>query len=93
MTFATCFLWIFAGAAYVEAHHGNKALAGALSAISAAVVGLILNLSIWFALRTLFRESAAVRGGGLFLMLGDGAGAVSERSAYAMTEPLFPICV
>lgn len=66
MTFATCFLWIFAGAPDVEAQRANKALAGALSAISAAVVGVILNLSIWFALRTLFRESAAVRGGGLF---------------------------
>ena len=65
VTFAPCFLWIFVGAPYVEALRGNKALAGALSAISAAVVGVILNLSIWFALHTLFRKSVPVRGWGL----------------------------
>lgn len=56
-----CFLWIFVGALYVEALRGNKALAGALFAISAAVVGVILNLLIWFALHTLFRKSVPVR--------------------------------
>jgi chromate transporter len=44
---------------------GNKALAGALAAITAAVVGVILNLSIWFALHTLFRQTFPVRGFGL----------------------------
>ena len=56
VTFAPCFLWIFAGAPYVERLRGNKALAGALSAITAAVVGVILNLAVWFALHTLFAE-------------------------------------
>jgi chromate transporter len=56
VTFAPCFLWIFVGAPFVETLRGNKALAGALSAITAAVVGVILNLSIWFAIHTLFRE-------------------------------------
>jgi chromate transporter len=65
VTFAPCFLWIFAGAPYIEAMRGNKALAGALSAITAAVVGVILNLSIWFALHTLFRQTFPVKGFGL----------------------------
>ena len=65
VTFVPCFLWIFAGAPYIETLRGNKALAGALSAITAAVVGVILNLSIWFALHTLFRQTFEVKGFGL----------------------------
>ena len=65
VTFAPCFLWIFAGAPYIERMRGNRALAGALSAITAAVVGVILNLSIWFALHTLFRQTFEVRRLGL----------------------------
>ena len=65
VTFAPCFLWIFLGAPYIESLRGNKALAGALTAITASVVGVILNLSIWFALHTLFREVIAVRAFGL----------------------------
>jgi chromate transporter len=64
VTFAPCFLWIFVGAPYIEALRGNRALAGALSAITAAVVGVILNLSIWFALHTLFRQTFPVDGFG-----------------------------
>ncbi|UWU80672.1 chromate efflux transporter [Bradyrhizobium huanghuaihaiense] len=60
VTFTPCFLWIFVGAPYIERLRGNTGLAGALSAITAAVVGVILNLSIWFALHTLFRETAPV---------------------------------
>ncbi|WP_456622211.1 MULTISPECIES: chromate efflux transporter [unclassified Bradyrhizobium] len=60
VTFTPCFLWIFVGAPYIERLRGNIGLAGALSAITAAVVGVILNLSIWFALHTLFRETAPV---------------------------------
>ncbi|MGL9617195.1 chromate efflux transporter [Bradyrhizobium sp. U531] len=60
VTFTPCFLWIFVGAPYIERLRGNKGLAGALSAITAAVVGVILNLSIWFALHTLFRETVPV---------------------------------
>ncbi|RZN28780.1 chromate efflux transporter [Bradyrhizobium sp. Leo121] len=66
VTFTPCFLWIFVGAPYIEALRGNKALAGALSAITAAVVGVILNLSIWFALHTIFRQTFPVQGFGLF---------------------------
>jgi chromate transporter len=65
VTFTPCFLWIFVGAPYIEKLRGNKGLAGALGAITAAVVGVILNLSIWFALHTVFRETAPVRSFGL----------------------------
>lgn len=54
VTFTPCFLWIFAGAPFIEGLRGNKALSGALSAITAAVVGVILNLAIWFAVHTIF---------------------------------------
>lgn len=56
VTFAPCFLWIFVGAPYIEALRGNKALNAALSAITAAVVGVILNLSVWFGLHVLFHH-------------------------------------
>ena len=54
MTFAPCFLWIFAGAPYIEAIGKRPRLSAALAAITAAVVGVILNLSIWFGLHVLF---------------------------------------
>lgn len=55
VTFAPCFLWIFLGAPYIEALRGNKALSAALTAITAAVVGVIANLALWFGLHVLFR--------------------------------------
>lgn len=58
VTFAPCFLWIFLGAPYVEKLRANRALAGALSAITAAVVGVIANLALWFGFHTVFREQA-----------------------------------
>ena len=67
VTFVPCFLWIFAGAPFVETLRGNKALSSALSAITAAVVGVILNLAIWFALHTLFGEVHEVRALGMAL--------------------------
>ena len=65
VTFTPCFLWIFLGAPFIESMRGNKALAGALSAITAAVVGVILNLSIWFALHAIFRDVTPIRSFGL----------------------------
>jgi chromate transporter len=65
VTFIPCFLWIVLGAPYSETLRGNKGLAGALTAITAAVVGVILNLSIWFGLHTLFRQTTPVRSLGL----------------------------
>jgi chromate transporter len=54
VTFVPPILWIFAGAPFIEELRGNRRLAGALAAITAAVVGVILNLSVWFALHVLF---------------------------------------
>jgi len=54
VTFVPCFLWIFLGAPYIEALRDNVALASALAAITAAVVGVIANLALWFASHVLF---------------------------------------
>ncbi|TIN03122.1 MAG: chromate efflux transporter [Mesorhizobium sp.] len=56
VTFTPCFFWIFLGAPYIEALRGNKALSAALGAITAAIVGVIMNLALWFALHVIFRE-------------------------------------
>lgn len=56
VTFAPSFLFIFAGAPYSEALRGNRAISAVLSAITAAVVGVVMNLAIWFALHVVFRE-------------------------------------
>jgi chromate transporter len=67
VTFTPCFLWIFVGAPFIEHLRGNKALAGALSAITAAVVGVILNLAIWFAIHSIFHATRPLREYGLSL--------------------------
>jgi len=54
VTFVPCFLWILVGAPYIEALRGNRFLSAALSAITAAVVGVILNLAVWFGLHVSF---------------------------------------
>jgi chromate transporter len=64
VTFTPCFLWIFLGAPFIEKLRGNKSLSAALSAITAAVVGVILNLALWFAIHTIFHEVRPVRGYG-----------------------------
>jgi chromate transporter len=56
VTFTPCFLWIFTGAPYIEQILARPRLKGALAGISAAVVGVILNLSVWFALHVLFER-------------------------------------
>jgi chromate transporter len=65
VTFTPCFLWIFVGAPYIELARDNKTFNGALSAITAAVVGVILNLAIWFALHAVFRQVTPLRAYGL----------------------------
>jgi chromate transporter len=65
VTFTPCFLWIFLGAPFVETLRGNRALSAALATITAAVVGVILNLAIWFALHVLFAEVDTVEGFGI----------------------------
>lgn len=56
VTFAPCFLWIFLGAPYIEGLRKNRSLNTALGAVTAAVVGVILNLAVWFGLNTLFEH-------------------------------------
>jgi chromate transporter len=67
VTFVPCFMWIFLGAPFVETLRGNKALSAALATITAAVVGVVLNLAVWFALHVLFAEVRATRALGLTL--------------------------
>jgi len=63
-TFVPCFLWIGLGAPFIERLRSNEPLNGALAGITAAVVGVILNLAIWFALHTWFRETVPLQGYG-----------------------------
>ncbi|TRC71385.1 chromate efflux transporter [Mesorhizobium sp. WSM4310] len=65
VTFTPCFLWIFLGAPYIENLRSNKALSAALATITAAVVGVILNLAVWFGLHVLFRELHERQGFGM----------------------------
>ncbi len=73
VTFVPCFLWIFLGAPYVERLRSNAALSGALAAISAAVVGVILNLAVWFGLHVVFRQVGRLEAGPLSLAWPDPA--------------------
>lgn len=66
-TFAPCFLWIFAGAPYVERLQQMQRAQAALSGVTAAVVGVILNLSIWFGLKVLFTGFVAFTAGPVHL--------------------------
>ena len=62
VTFVPCFAFVFLGAPVMERLQQNRALAGALAAVTAAVVGVIGNLSVWFGLRVLFRSTVPVMG-------------------------------
>lgn len=77
VTFVPCFLFIFVGAPFVEALRRQTALQSALSAITAAVVGVVLNLSVWFALHTVFGEVTAWKAGWLQL----------DRPVWSTLEP------
>ena len=59
-TFVPCFLWIFLGAPYIERMRGHVHLTSALSAVTAAVVGVILNLAVWFGGHVLFPASGGM---------------------------------
>ena len=65
VTFVPSIMWIFVGAPFIEELRGNRKLAGALAAITAAVVGVILNLSVWFALHVLFGQVTEMHSGPL----------------------------
>ncbi|MFL6200333.1 MAG: chromate efflux transporter [Thermoanaerobaculia bacterium] len=71
VTYVPCFLWIFLGAPYIEALRGRKGLSRALAAITAAVVGVILNLAVWFSIHVLFGEVGEVRWMGMRLLVPD----------------------
>ena len=70
-TFVPCLLWIFAGAPYVDRLHAEPRLKSALAAVTAAVVGVILNLTVWFALNVLFRTVTETHVGPLRLLVPD----------------------
>jgi chromate transporter len=67
VTFAPCFLWIFAGAPYIERLAHMPRLSGALGAITAAVVGVIANLALWFGLHVLFGSLTKIDTGLVFM--------------------------
>jgi chromate transporter len=69
VTFVPCFLFVLLGAPYVERLRHNRALTTALTGVTAAVVGVIANLAVFFALHTLFDDSREVRSGPIQLEL------------------------
>ena len=71
VTFVPCFVFVFAGAPYVERLRGNHALSAALTGIMAAVVGVIANLAIYFAIHALFRDVSTLTWGPVHLQLPD----------------------
>jgi len=84
VTFAPCFLWIFAGAPYIDWLASRPRLASALTAITAAVVGVILNLSLWFALNLFFATLTATQ-------LGNGALLIPDPASLQLTPVLLAI--
>ena len=90
VTYCPCFLWIFGGAPYIEYLRGHKGLTTTLSAITAAVVGVILNLGVWFSLHTLFGQVQEARWGPLHLSIPvwhtwePGATLISVLAMFAM---------
>lgn len=73
VTFAPCFLWIFALAPWIERLRRSRRLAGALSAITASIVGVIANLALWFALHVLFARLGEVRIGSAVALIPEWA--------------------
>lgn len=71
VTFVPCFLWIFAGAPYIDWIGTQPRLKGAMSAITAAVVGVILNLSLWFAINVVFGAVSERQAGPFRLLIPD----------------------
>ncbi|HEX6528209.1 MAG TPA: chromate transporter, partial [Burkholderiales bacterium] len=88
VTFVPPILLIFAGAPFVEQLRANPRLSGALNAITAAVVGVILNLTVWFALHVLFARIAEARAGPLRWYAFDPASIDLKVSALALIAAL-----
>jgi chromate transporter len=85
VTFVPSMLWIFAGAPFIERLRANRQLSGALAAITAAVVGVILNLSVWFALHVLFGHVEERHTGWLRWFAFDPAGLDKHAAILAVT--------
>jgi len=90
VTFAPCFAWIFLGAPHVERLHDARRLKGALAGVTAAVVGVIANLALWFGLRVAFSRVETVAVGPMTLGLPDPLTLVPD--AVALTA-LAAVCV
>jgi chromate transporter len=88
VTFAPSFLWIFAGAPYVERLRRNRSLSAALTAITAAVVGVVLNLAIWFAIHVLFARVETQHWNGLKLLVPEFATLSWGTAAFALLAAL-----
>jgi chromate transporter len=88
VTFVPSMLWIFAGAPFVERLRANRQLSGALAAITAAVVGVILNLSVWFALHVLFGNVTEMHAGPLRWYTFDPAALDKNAAILAMVAAL-----
>ncbi|HEY5216842.1 MAG TPA: chromate efflux transporter [Pseudolabrys sp.] len=88
VTFVPSMLWIFAGAPFVERLRSNRQLSGALAAITAAVVGVILNLSVWFALNVLFGKVTEMHTGPLRWYAFDPLALDTHAAVLAVTAAL-----
>ncbi len=88
VTFVPCFVFIFLGAPYVERLRGNHALSAALAGIMAAVVGVIANLAVYFAMHTLFAETTTVTSGPTQFTLPDPTSVQPVSIAIGLTAAL-----
>jgi chromate transporter len=97
VTFVPCFLFIFLGAPYVEYLRGNHRLTSALSAITAAVVGVVLNLAVWFSLHTIFGQVSEAHASGVRFYVPDlstidlVAAAIATGAFIAMFQLRWPM--
>ena len=91
VTFVPCFIFIFLGAPHVERLRGNRALSSAMTGITAAVVGVIANLALYFALHTLFADTRSLSAGivGLELPVLDSLRGLSLAIAVAAAVMIF----
>jgi chromate transporter len=86
VTFAPCFLWVLLGAPYIEALRGAKRLGAALAAVTAAVVGVIASLAVWFGIHAMFHRTQPLAGIDLpdLASLDVGAAIIAALAALAL---------
>ena len=87
-TFVPCFLWIFAGAPYIETVRNVRWLSAALAGVTAAVVGVIANLALWFGLHVLFGTVGELNFGPLALPMPDVATFVPAAAIIALASAI-----